>query len=345
MASPPREPPAAPAQGGERDEAGSPPAPDRMPRVVGVWGTMLNVMAAFAAPRVLVKLPAEQLVEMTQERVIGLFDEYVETFMGAERAETSSGGKGDPTVEPLQRARALLEQWPIASQAPAPLIQAARDFLNACGLPDPKGGWDAWEGPGDEPDTRPELPSPRALRPEPMTIDEWTSWRGPGELVDGVLVEEEAATPLHDAVVARLLAVFSAWASSHGARAFGPDHKLVVSESGGRKPDICVYVASDRLERDGASSRRPPSLVVEVLSPGKIDERRDLVTKAREYAKLGVRFYWRVDPLARQIGCTERLPDERWLVTWIATDGSFAVSDFEDLVLDLDSLWAEVAGP
>jgi Uma2 family endonuclease len=294
---------------------------------------------------VLAKLPTEQLVEMTQDRVIGLFDEYIETFMGAESTETSSGGKGDTTVEALRKARALLEQWPITSHAPVALVQAARDFLKSCGLLEPEEGWDAWEGPGDELDTRPELPSPRALRPEPMTVDAWASWRGPGELVDGVLVEEEAATPLHDAVVARLLDVFSAWASSHGARAFGPDHKLVVSESGGRKPDISVYVASDRLEGDGATSRRPPSLVVEVLSPGKIDERRDLVTKAREYAKLGVRFYWCVDPLARQINCMQRLPDGRWLVTWIATDGRFAVSNFEDLVLDLDALWAEEAAP
>jgi Uma2 family endonuclease len=211
-------------------------------------------------------------------------------------------------------------------------------------LPEPEEGWDAWEGPSDEPDPRPVLPPPRALRPEPMMIEEWVAWRGPGELADSILVEEEAATPLHDAVVARLLDVLSAWASSHDARVFGPDHKLVVSASGGRKPDVCVYVASDRFEGDDAASRSPPSLVVEVLSPGKSDQRRDNITKAREYARFGVRFYWRVDPVERTILCTQLTSDAEWLVIWIAEEEKFVVSELEGLVLDLDALWAEVAG-
>lgn len=343
MSQQPRKEPGAATRTDEEDDAASRPAPDRMSRIIGIWGSMLDVMAALAAPRVLAKLPEEQLAELTRERVLGLFDEYTELFMGARSKEASRDEPRDPTVEPLRRVHALLQEWEISHQAPLPLVQAARDFLTAFRLPEPEGGWDAWEGPSSEPEPRPAPPLPRALRPEPMTIEQWTAWSGPGELVDGVLVEEEAATPLHDAVVAALLDVLSAWASSHGAQVFGPDHKLVVSASVGRKPDICVHLAGDRLDGDGAASSRPPSLIVEVLSPGIVDQRRVNVTKVREYARLGVRFYWRVNPMEREISCTKLLPDERWLVVWIATDGKFTVPAFEGLVLDLDALWAAAA--
>jgi Uma2 family endonuclease len=344
MAEPPGEEPTAAARTDEKGEAASPSSEERMSRVVGVWSTTLDIMTAFAAPRVLAKVPAAQLVEMTQERVTGLFDDYIGMFGGAQSRNSSPSDVRRTTVEPVRRVRALLQGWQVSHPAPGPLVQTAREFLAAFGLPEPEEGWDAWEGPKDEPDPRAVLPPPRALRPESMTIEEWAAWRGPGELVDGVLVEEEAATPLHDAVVARLLDVLSAWASSHGAQAFGPGHKLLMSAAGGRKPDVCVYVASDRLEEDDATSRRPPSLVVEVLSPGKIDQRRDRVTKAHEYARFGARFRWHVDPVERYIMCTQLTSDGQWLVIWIAEEGKLVVPELEGLVLDLDALWAGVAG-
>jgi Uma2 family endonuclease len=65
------------------------------------------------------------------------------------------------------------------------------------------------------------------------------------------------------------------------------------------------------------ATRRPPSLVVEILSPRPRDVRRDVVDKKKEYAAFGVTYYWIVDPQART-----------------------AIPGCEGLSLDLDAAWA-----
>lgn len=45
----------------------------------------------------------------------------------------------------------------------------------------------------------------------------------------------------------------------------------------------------------------PPALVVEVVSPGKINRTRDYRYKHTEYAARGIAEYWIVDPEERQL--------------------------------------------
>jgi Uma2 family endonuclease len=66
-----------------------------------------------------------------------------------------------------------------------------------------------------------------------------------------------------------------------------------------REPDI-VYVKSSRI----ADERRPPNgadLVIEVVSPGKKNRKRDLQTKRRAYARARIAEYWIVDPHTQTI--------------------------------------------
>lgn len=65
-----------------------------------------------------------------------------------------------------------------------------------------------------------------------------------------------------------------------------------------REPDV-VYLAHGRSETDGYSDGA--DLVVEVVSAGAENRRRDQVVKADEYAKAGIREYWIVDPQEKQI--------------------------------------------
>lgn len=79
-----------------------------------------------------------------------------------------------------------------------------------------------------------------------------------------------------------------------------------------REPDV-VYVRPGRLR----SLRSPPEgadLVVEVVSPGEINRRRDEIIKRREYAEAGIAEYWIVDPAARKI------------TVLALTDGEYAVA-------------------
>lgn len=64
----------------------------------------------------------------------------------------------------------------------------------------------------------------------------------PGELVDGVLEDDEMAGWAHQVVVAWLLATLHTWARLAGARVVGSDAKLAVSATRGRKADLLMYL-------------------------------------------------------------------------------------------------------
>lgn len=66
-----------------------------------------------------------------------------------------------------------------------------------------------------------------------------------------------------------------------------------------REPDI-LFLRPERT-RDLHSQPQGADLVVEVLSEGEVNRRRDLVDKRHDYARAGVSEYWIVDPQERTI--------------------------------------------
>lgn len=132
-----------------KDEARWEPARERLARVTGIWGATFDIMAALAGPRVLARLAAEPPGEQEKlpERVAGLLDDYIELITGEKSGEKFNGEEFHRTMEPTRRARALLSTWVVTPEAPALLVQAARDFFAAFGWAEPEGGWEAWEGP------------------------------------------------------------------------------------------------------------------------------------------------------------------------------------------------------
>ncbi len=177
-----------------------------------------------------------------------------------------------------------------------------------------------------------------------MSIDEWLALPEdePGELVDGVLEEEEVADWTHELVVTWLAAVLRAWL---GARGFvgGSALKYVLSTRKGRKPDLSVVLPGSPPPPRRGRLETPPDVALEVVSPSPTDIRRDRVTKLREYARFGVRWYWIVDPHARTLEILERGPDGDYVHKLDATDGRVdAVPGCPGLVLDLDALSGEL---
>ena len=71
---------------------------------------------------------------------------------------------------------------------------------------------------------------------------------------------------------------------------------LVLSEHSGVIPDI-VFFSRDQRDTIVANDRLtgPPSLVIEILSPGSSNVRRDRVAKLQLYAKHDVPEYWIID--------------------------------------------------
>lgn len=176
-----------------------------------------------------------------------------------------------------------------------------------------------------------------------LTLEQWADLDEDvdGELVDGALVEEETPSALHEAIAACLLMLLRVWVAPRGGVAFGAELKLAVSKRRGRKADASAYLPGRPLPgRNAGATRRPPSVVVEVVSPRPRDVRRDVVDKKKEYAVFGVTYYWLVDPQARTFEVLELGSDGRYTVALSAADGAHAIPDCDGLVIDLDEVWA-----
>jgi Uma2 family endonuclease len=110
------------------------------------------------------------------------------------------------------------------------------------------------------------------------------------EILDGTLLVTPAPTPRHQTVVLELAVLLR--------KACPPDHQVFVApldwQPDGRtslEPDLLV-VRRDRIGEKNIT--QPPSLVVEVLSPG--TARIDRLLKFSRYAEGGIEQYWIVDP-------------------------------------------------
>jgi len=184
-----------------------------------------------------------------------------------------------------------------------------------------------------------------------MTLEEWAALDEdePGEIVDGVLVEDEVPSTVHELVVSWINEALRAWGRSKGALVFGSGVKLAVAPRRGRMPDLVVYLADAPRPPPYGLVRVPPSLVVEIVSPGASDERRDRIEKLAEYAAFGIRWYWLVDPELRAFEILELTgPDRtggaaRYGHAAAAIEGTLEpVPGCDGLSIDVGALWADV---
>lgn len=142
-----------------------------------------------------------------------------------------------------------------------------------------------------------DMTAPATSTAHPMTAEEWGALGEDidGELVDGLLVEEEMPSAVHEAVVVWLLMLLSPYFRARGGFVFGSGIKLAVRAQGGRMPDVVCFGPGKKPESRGIV-RVAPDIVVEVVSPLPADERRDRIEKPDDYAAFGVRYYWLLAP-------------------------------------------------
>ena len=160
------------------------------------------------------------------------------------------------------------------------------------------------------------------------------------ELVDGHLEEPEMPDAVHETAVLWLATLLREYFVRRGGFVFASGLKYVVSPVRGRIPDLSVMSTSSPRRR--GVQRAAPDLVVEVVSPTPSDQRRDRIAKVHDYAQLGARWYWLVDPTLRTIEVLERMGDGRYAHAAAASEGTLVSPGFDDLVIDLDALWTEV---
>ncbi len=123
------------------------------------------------------------------------------------------------------------------------------------------------------------------------------------EIVDGELFMAKAPHWRHQRTCGKVFHELDAWSekslSGHASIAPG----VLFSDSDNVIPDV-IWISNQRLAAlvdDAGHFTGAPELVVEVLSPGVENERRDREAKLKLYASRGVQEYWIADWRKRQV--------------------------------------------
>jgi len=123
------------------------------------------------------------------------------------------------------------------------------------------------------------------------------------EIVDGELFMTRAPQWSHQKVANNICAALNHWSeqSRLGEATTAPG--IIFSETDNVIPDV-VWVSYERLDLlldEAEHLTGAPELVVEVLSPGEKNERRDRKVKLKLYTSQGVQEYWIVDRRLQQV--------------------------------------------
>ncbi|MGH9765443.1 MAG: Uma2 family endonuclease [Blastocatellia bacterium] len=122
------------------------------------------------------------------------------------------------------------------------------------------------------------------------------------EIIEGELLVSKAPSIQHQLVFGELFYNLRSYLKLNPIGEVIATAGLVFSENNAVIPDI-LFIRAERLAEVITRERviGAPDLVIEILSPGADNERRDRTAKRQLYGRFGVREYWIVDPLQRLI--------------------------------------------
>ena len=122
------------------------------------------------------------------------------------------------------------------------------------------------------------------------------------ELIEGEIVVSRAPGLTHQSVSGNLFNGIKNFLTENPLGEVWATPGVIFDDFNGVMPDL-VFVSAERRKEIAAGERvtGAPELVVEILSQGTVNERRDRVTKLKLYAKFGVKEYWLVNPASRSI--------------------------------------------
>lgn len=122
------------------------------------------------------------------------------------------------------------------------------------------------------------------------------------EVIEGELLVSRAPGLAHQRVSRNLLITISRYLEQHPVGEVLATPGVMFSELSGVIPDLIFISNERRLEiASGERVLGAPELVVEIVSPGAENARRDRVAKRQLYGRYGVEEYWVVDPEQRVV--------------------------------------------
>jgi Uma2 family endonuclease len=177
-----------------------------------------------------------------------------------------------------------------------------------------------------------------------MTFEEFLEWTDKGtraEWVNGKVVLMPHANVPHGRTtdfIGRILNDYIE-AHNHGETFIAGVVMLLPEAESARVPDVLFYShARADCERDN-HFHGAADLVVEVISPGSRNRKRDSHEKFLEYERSGVREYWLVDPHRKTAQFYVAGPDRRFKESPLADDGIYRSTVVPGFFLRVSWLW------
>jgi Uma2 family endonuclease len=117
------------------------------------------------------------------------------------------------------------------------------------------------------------------------------------ELIDGELYVSGAPGFTHQTILVNIVLAFGDYLRDHPIGKIAPGVGVIFDDYNGVIPDL-VFASRERMRKAliGGRFHASPEIVVEILSPGASNERRDRHIKLNLYASRGAGEYWIVDP-------------------------------------------------
>jgi Uma2 family endonuclease len=134
---------------------------------------------------------------------------------------------------------------------------------------------------------------------ELLAADEWKRY----EIIDGELFVTRAPHLRHQSVILNICAELQNWSDETQLGEAFPTPGIIFSDADNVIPDA-IWISVERMERftdEAGHFIGAPELIVEVLSPGTTNERRDREAKLKLYSSQGVEEYWIVNRELQQV--------------------------------------------
>jgi Uma2 family endonuclease len=117
------------------------------------------------------------------------------------------------------------------------------------------------------------------------------------EIIDGELFMSRQPHYHHQRTCSKVTRLLENWSveTGLGQTSFAPG--IIFADDDDVAPDVvwCSYERLGKALGDDGKLHAAPELVIEVLSPGSANERRDRQSKLKLYSKRGVQEYWILD--------------------------------------------------
>ncbi|HLH26299.1 MAG TPA: Uma2 family endonuclease [Chloroflexota bacterium] len=164
------------------------------------------------------------------------------------------------------------------------------------------------------------------------------------EIIDGELYVSRQPHYYHQLLCMDLGAPLQRWSRETGAGQVSVAPGVILADDDDVAPDL-VWVSRERLATTLAPDGKlhaAPDLVVEILSPGSTNERRDREAKLKLYSRRGVREYWIVNWQRRQVEVYRRVDAALQLIATLLEGDSLQSPLLPGFALPISELFAQV---